>query len=168
MSDFQEYQYQLDTTLAALRKDPTNQELLQLKTDLEELVTLLSASEPAQKQETKRKHQEGQRVKARWTDGQFYEAKIVDIEGDDITIAFEQHDDIQTVKASELKPLSFKAPQANLGSAVRVNAAPNKWKTERKQEPQVKPTEKKSKKDHVGDRAKAWQQFSTKLKKPKK
>jgi hypothetical protein len=162
MSDLQEYQYQLETTLSALRKDPTNTELLQLKTDLEELVALLSAAEPAPKQEMKKQWQEGQRVKARWTDGSFYEAKIVDIEGEDITISFEQHDDVQTFKASELKPLSFKVPQANMGSAVRVNAAPSKRKPERKLDQHS--GEKTKKPDHVGERAKTWQQFASKTK----
>ncbi|XP_015785767.1 survival of motor neuron-related-splicing factor 30 [Tetranychus urticae] len=96
-ANLRNYQIQLQQAEAAIAADPSNEELLKLKSDLEEVIMLtknLMAAEGTYEEETetsvipqsseiRHNFQSGDIVMAPWSaDGQFYEAEIEDVMSD--------------------------------------------------------------------------------------
>ncbi|KAI9193338.1 uncharacterized protein BJ171DRAFT_430370 [Polychytrium aggregatum] len=145
MSDFEElqsYKYQLSQVDEALEKDPENAELLKLKSDLGELITLYtsltqSASPPRAAAQTpaaassrdnpkpssasKKSLAKGQQVQAKWSgDGKFYEATIVDVppNGEEVAVVFSGYNTRESVKLTDIR-------DASAAPAARVNIVPS-------------------------------------------
>lgn len=129
------YKLQLQQVEAALTTDPSNEELLKLKTDLEEVIQLTcelvktqlleeeKALKDAEENKTsvssgssKTTHPAGSKIKRDWKvgdkclalwieDGQYYEALIESIEGDEVSVIFNNYKSAETTTLEFIKEL---------------------------------------------------------------
>lgn len=130
--ELEQFKYQLSEVTSALQKDPSNAELLSLKGELEDLVSLLSASLPAQEPAPpaakpkptpsassssaapspapKPVFRAGDDCSCRYSDGRWYPARITQISGstDDpvYTVVFKGFDVPETVTAQQIRAAS--------------------------------------------------------------
>uniref|UniRef100_A0A336LZR9 Survival of motor neuron-related-splicing factor 30 n=1 Tax=Culicoides sonorensis TaxID=179676 RepID=A0A336LZR9_CULSO len=127
--DLNNYQMQLQQVKAALSTDPNNEELLKLKSDLEEVIELTKDLIRAQAEEQKKTYiapagsyegsnyyekqkasdtptkywKVGDKCQAKWTDGQYHDATIESISDDgDVSVIFDTY---QNRGASSLRDL---------------------------------------------------------------
>ncbi len=128
-AELEEYQYQLDQLNGALLADASNAELLTLKSELEDLISLtqqtieLNASIPAEPVwEKKRRYQDrealkkevktGDTVMAKWVSGdhQFYAAKVTSVTGSTdapvYTVRFLEYTESQTLQSHQIKRIT--------------------------------------------------------------
>ncbi|XP_069360232.1 survival of motor neuron-related-splicing factor 30 [Maniola hyperantus] len=133
--DLRNYNLQLQQVEAALLTDPQNEELLKLKTDLEEVIELtrdliktqegeskvhnihsssndddvaasLLAAEEGDVGESEPKWRIGEKCLAKWkTDNMFYEATIEDIGESSLKVKFEGYTTLETVSILDVKSL---------------------------------------------------------------
>ncbi|XP_054267758.1 survival of motor neuron-related-splicing factor 30-like [Macrosteles quadrilineatus] len=128
--DLQNYKLQLQQVEAALTTDPDNEELHKLKTDLEEVIQLTleliktqlleeqklkdsaegeiedSILEAATSHKSKHEWIVGDRCLALWTqDGQYYEATIESIDGEEVSVIFDQYKSAQVSTLEFIKEL---------------------------------------------------------------
>lgn len=136
-TNLQNYKLQLQQVEAALTTNPDNEELLKLKSDLEEVITLTKDLLKAQL--TEEKNTDGEieeqditdiitdespnEVKKDWkagdiclallvSDGQYYEARIESIEGEEVSVIFSHN------RSSEVTTVEFiKEPPRTDGSS---------------------------------------------------
>lgn len=137
-SELETYQAQLSQVDTALSSDPTNAELLTLKGELENLISLTKSlaaastssssastdhaapTQPTQKKPIARRETEsvgyitGQEVLARYSDGRMYPARIVSIAGDPAspiyTVVYKGYGNTEMLSASSLRPLHSHHP----------------------------------------------------------
>ncbi|KXS15924.1 hypothetical protein M427DRAFT_56229 [Gonapodya prolifera JEL478] len=192
--DVEEYQYQLDTVTEALEKDPTNPELLKLKTDLQDLIALLGPKPAAGGAQTAssgtKRNQDfdeedgeeadeagstrfrvGQTVSARFsTDNKWYDAVIEDVNVDSsgretYRVKYNGYGNSEDRSADDLRA-SKRAASVDLEEVVAEGEKAMAKDSKAKYKKKVK-KERKEKPDEVADRAKGWQQFAHSTKKKK-
>ncbi|KAE8746362.1 hypothetical protein FOCC_FOCC006857 [Frankliniella occidentalis] len=136
-SNLQNYQLQLQQVEAALLTDPSNEELIKLKTDLEEVIDLTSdliktqllesagsssekevkVSKPQDTEEpdlpvlTAKEWKAGDKCLAVWSeDGQYYEATIEEItNGEDVSVIFDAYQNADVCNINLLREVSSAA-----------------------------------------------------------
>jgi survival-of-motor-neuron-related-splicing factor 30 len=182
------YRYQLEQIEASLESDPQNSELIKLKNDLLELIALTTQYESVQspavaiqaKKEEKPKTTEekpssttaplfqqysvGQEVMAKYhADGKYYKAKISNVGGSGVvySVIFVGYQDVEIVKAEEIKPIDNKNKNKNKRPA---DAASEESDGAQKQA-QVKKVKKPA---AVEVKKNAWLNFANKAEKKKK
>uniref|UniRef100_A0A1B6K1X0 Survival of motor neuron-related-splicing factor 30 n=1 Tax=Homalodisca liturata TaxID=320908 RepID=A0A1B6K1X0_9HEMI len=128
-NNLQNYKLQLQQVEAALTTEPENEELQKLKTDLEEVIQLtceLIKTQLLEEQKLKetsegdfedalseatlsgKKHEwkSGDRCLALWSqDGQYYEANIESIDGDEVSVIFDSYRSAQVTTLEFIKEL---------------------------------------------------------------
>jgi len=190
ISSLQTYKIQLEQVEAALTSDPGNAELLKLKDDLAEVITLTKnlietqslALAGAQEPETVdaddipiKQWRPGMECSAPWSeDGQWYDAIIDSITDDGfVAVTFEGFNNTDVTKASllrEKKPQDKRSAQA---AGFSREAEKNKKKEMENQRVHAKKRKQKKhdrqkqiEEAHEADKAK-WQTFAAKTKKLK-
>ncbi|KAK3912644.1 Survival of motor neuron-related-splicing factor 30 [Frankliniella fusca] len=136
-SNLQNYQLQLQQVEAALLTDPSNEELIKLKTDLEEVIELTTdliktqlleaagsstekevkapkpqrAEEPDSPVSTAKQWKAGDKCLAIWSeDGQYYEATIEEItNGEDVSVIFDAYQNADVCNINLLREVSTAA-----------------------------------------------------------
>lgn len=131
-AELAEYEYQLEQISGALKADPENDELLTLKTELNDLIAITKASiqsstsvsdghaaiatsgesDKKRKLEPSALRQVGDQVSAKWITGdhQFYPAKITSITGSQAdpvyTVKFLEYNEIQTLHSHQIRGIN--------------------------------------------------------------
>ncbi|KAI8578494.1 hypothetical protein K450DRAFT_247163 [Umbelopsis ramanniana AG] len=182
------YRYQLEQIEASLESDPQNSELIKLKNDLVELIALTTQFENVQsparsaeatptKTQEKPKEDEspstrtattlfqqysvGQEVMAKYqADGKYYKAKISNVGGSGVvySVIFAGYQDVEIVKAEDIKPIENKYKNKRPASNVESGDGTKK-------QPQAKKPKKPA---AVEVKKNAWLNFATKAEKKKK
>jgi survival-of-motor-neuron-related-splicing factor 30 len=175
-----DYRYQIEQIEASLESDPQNSELLKLKSDLEELISLTSQFETVQSPATPTKKAEkkeddkpsspaaslyqqysvGQEVMAKYQgDGKYYKAKVSNVGGSGVvySVIFSGYQDVEIVKAEDIKPIENKNKNKRPAGAFQESSD--------KKPAQVKKPKKTA---AVEVKKNAWLNFANKSEKKKK
>ncbi|XP_011309933.1 survival of motor neuron-related-splicing factor 30 [Fopius arisanus] len=188
MDDLQNYKLQLQQVEAALTTDPSNEELLKLKIDLEEVIELthdliksqqhekrqsngMDAKDPILLAVLANKWKVGDSCMAPWSeDGKYYEATIDGINEDGVVnITFNEFKNTDVTMLNQLKsvakrPASDWADQKSkkLQAAAAVGADPNKQREYLKKKKQKKLQRFKELEEEREQEKNKWLAFSTK------
>ncbi|XP_015122516.1 survival of motor neuron-related-splicing factor 30 isoform X1 [Diachasma alloeum] len=190
MDDLQNYKLQLQQVEAALTTDPTNEELLKLKIDLEEVIELTQDLIKSQQQEKRQsngmdakdpillavlanKWKVGDSCMAPWSeDGKYYEATIDAINEDGlVNITFNEFKNTDVTMLNQLKsvakrPASDWADQKSKRRKMQVAAAvgtdPTKQREYLKKKKQKKLQRFKELEEEREQEKNKWLAFSTK------
>ncbi|KAJ2957168.1 hypothetical protein NQZ79_g7061 [Umbelopsis isabellina] len=178
-----DYRYQLEQIEASLESDPQNSELLKLKSDLEELISLTSQFEtvqsspatPTKKSEVNQKVEEkpassaaplyqqysvGQEVMAKYqADGKYYKAKVSNVGGSGVvySVIFSGYQDVEIVKAEDIKPIDNKNKNKRPAGVFQESS-----------DKKAAPVKKPKKTAAVEVKKNAWLNFANKSEKKKK
>ncbi|KAH0557251.1 survival of motor neuron-related-splicing factor 30 isoform X2 [Cotesia glomerata] len=188
MDDLQNYKLQLQQVEAALTTDPTNEELMKLKIDLEEVIELTRDLIKSQQQEKKQsngmdpkdpillavlanKWKPGDECMAPWSeDGKYYEATIDAINDDGlVNITFKEYKNTDVTMLNQLKsvakrPASDWADQKSkkIQAAAAAGADPNKQREYLKKRKQRKLQRFKELEEEREQEKNKWLAFTTK------
>ncbi|XP_063974281.1 survival of motor neuron-related-splicing factor 30 [Diachasmimorpha longicaudata] len=188
MDDLQNYKLQLQQVEAALTTDPTNEELLKLKIDLEEVIELTQDLIKSQQQEKRQsngmdakdpillavlanKWKVGDSCMAPWSeDGKYYEATIDAINEDGlVNITFNEFKNTDVTMLNQLKsvakrPASDWADQKSkkMQAAAAVGTDPTKQREYLKKKKQKKLQRFKELEEEREQEKNKWLAFSTK------
>ncbi|XP_015122517.1 survival of motor neuron-related-splicing factor 30 isoform X2 [Diachasma alloeum] len=188
MDDLQNYKLQLQQVEAALTTDPTNEELLKLKIDLEEVIELTQDLIKSQQQEKRQsngmdakdpillavlanKWKVGDSCMAPWSeDGKYYEATIDAINEDGlVNITFNEFKNTDVTMLNQLKsvakrPASDWADQKSkkMQVAAAVGTDPTKQREYLKKKKQKKLQRFKELEEEREQEKNKWLAFSTK------
>ena len=185
-SSLEEHSTQLQQVESALEQTPENEELLQLKSDLEQLIgitqVLLHGGDGSKRtSETvkqtgpvKCQWKKGDRCLAKWSkDGQHYSAVVIDMtSGDDKCIVkFESYKETERVSISDLKFNPLSEAEAKLEFEKRAHNEKRKRPAESKEYKKLKALKKEQKykeKDEASAKEiRRWQDFRSKTSKGK-
>jgi len=188
MDELQNYRLQLQQVEAALTTDPTNEELLKLKIDLEEVIELTHDLIKSQQQEKRQsngmdakdpillavlanKWKVGDQCMAPWSeDNKYYEATIDSI-GEDgaVHVTFDEYKNTDVTMLSQLKsaakrPASDWADQKSkkLQAAAVAGADPNKQREYLKKKKQKKLQRFKELEEEREQEKNKWKAFTAK------
>lgn len=149
VTEIAEYEFQLEQVLSALAEDPDNEELNNLKIEIQDLIKLTEsqagsvttihgpAKDEKPSDEKKRKFEAapirhvGDQVLAKWITGdhQFYSAKITSITGNQAdpvyTVKFIEYNEVQTLRSHQVRDQAdHKKRQSELPKKVSHVAPP--------------------------------------------
>ncbi|KAK0159613.1 hypothetical protein PV327_010709 [Microctonus hyperodae] len=188
MDDLQNYKLQLQQVEAALTTDPTNEELLKLKIDLEEVIELTHDLIKSQQQEKRQtngmdakdpillavlanKWKIGDQCMAPWSeDGKYYEATIDSINDDGlVNVTFNEFKNTDVTMLNQLKsvakrPASDWADQKSkkMQAAAAAGADPGKQREYLKKKKQRKLQRFKELEEEREQEKNKWLAFTTK------
>ncbi|KAJ1956530.1 hypothetical protein EC988_001300 [Linderina pennispora] len=157
-SELELYKTQLSEVELALSADPDNTELQALKADLQELLSLSTATSTPKPQPTKSKSLGGWSIGmeclAKYSDGQFYPARIVGYGDIGLKVTFVGYGDTQDTDVDDLKSINdAEKPEA---SKVEKVDRVEKGKIEKKHG-----KKKQKKPDVMAQGQQAWLKFAT-------
>eukprot|EP00088_Acartia_fossae_P015285 TRINITY_DN1834_c0_g1_i5.p1 TRINITY_DN1834_c0_g1~~TRINITY_DN1834_c0_g1_i5.p1 ORF type:complete len:279 (-),score=85.16 TRINITY_DN1834_c0_g1_i5:704-1477(-) len=205
-NDLNTYQLQLQQVEAALTTDPTNEELLQLKQDLSQVIELTSqlinpggattsssnstiqqeqsqedGDEELEKSYSKAEKSKEERKRSRWGEkdpvipvkpwqvgekcqalynGKYYNAKILEIDGEAVTLRFDGYTSIESANLGELKlPADGITTSYAKNSKRELEIKRKEYLKEKKKKKQEKLQEQIETKEKE---KKQWQNFSSK------
>lgn len=177
MDEMATYRIELEQVAAALALDPTNAELIELKSNLEEVIALSSqfaAPKPAKAgkaTETKGRWAVGDLCEAVWaSDGGYYKAKIETIDGQNCTVKFIDYDDVDTVQMGSLRTLDaskkrkVEASEATGGGVVKEEKTQAEKDAERERKKRKRERKEKRLEEKTQEAtavANSWQKFNS-------
>lgn len=167
------YRVELQQVQAALAADPTNAELLDLESNLNEVIQL-STQFTAPKQASAAATSSGgwsvgDTCEAIWaSDGGYYKAVIESVTDEKCSVKFVEYGDVDTVQTSSLRKLAT-APKRKAGESVAVGGTVVEQKTEAEKEVEreYKRKKREKKKERLAEKdkeatgqANSWQKFN--------
>ena len=183
MSELEQYQEQLLQVLDLLAQDPENQELVDLKNNLEELVSLYQLSKEADlvdetntENETKESAKEeekeqivyrtGQTVLAKWKDNRFHEAVITQLPSANsklYTAIYTKYGSSEQVRYEDLKEFDAEVLATQSKKAAekkRPASASNESKKGGEEVREKKKSKKKVEEELTTQKRQSWLDFS--------
>jgi survival of motor neuron-related-splicing factor 30 len=170
-SELENYKFQKNQVQEQLDKDPNNEELQKLHSDLQQLIdlyTLLpSITEKVKKQETKvrKQFEVGDIVLAKWSDGHFYEALVVGLKETETEVAFTGQETIEILPLDSIKETKPGQKRLTLLTSNQVVAGQSLKQVGKEKRKQKRKEENRKENLNDKERVNKWQQFKSKVKK---